>query len=324
MRWWVLISVACGAAPTHPPGNAVIGHDPELAIVDEQHVRLYLVTPKGLQLEREVTLPSTVGSIAWVGDKPVAMMQAQPWDDAHGDASKDGQIGWIGKTFEPFPAVTAWVPNAPKPDDAGMYASAADHPAWRMVVTRAGEVWQGRSEWYFVPDAGGPSNWVFARLAPPPATSTTDEPTWLSGYPLPKLAPPASPQADVVSTGPKTEDEGGPIRPENLLHCTIGGTTVELPPEGDPRTDLFNVDNLEWLATDPPVFRVDEIRAGYTAIVSTVMYEGCTPSATVDSVAVGPDGVIAIYGRSELRLVRGGRVIDKAPGGSVVVFKHPS
>ena len=321
MRRWLALGVACGGGgPTHTLDNVAPGHDPELVIVRTLDARVYVASPRGLQLERDVTLPSTIGELAWVGDKPVAILRAEIYsDEASGDPSLDGQVGRIGSAFEPFPAVKGWIDSAPKPDEASMYAHTADHPAWRMVVTNAGEVWQGRSEWSFVPDAGGPSNWVYARLFPSSPTSTLDAPKSLSEPDVPKITPPANPKADLVTTGPK--DEEGTIKPENLLACTDGSATVQLPPE-DARTELFNVDDLEWLASDPPIFRVDEIRAGYTAIVMPVTYEGCTPSTRFRSVAVGADGYVAVYGPDELWLVKDGRVIGKVPGGRTVVFKR--
>lgn len=323
MRRWMVVCAACGGAPAHLPDNAASGHDPELAVVSGPQVRVYLITPKGPQLERTVDLPSTVGTLAWVGDTPVVQLQAPPWSDetATSDPKRDGEIGRIGKTFEPFAVLpaSAWIPNPPKDAD-GMISSIADHPAWRMIVTSTGEIWQGRSEWYFVPDAGGPTNWVFVRLAPGPPAPTTDEPAEANGYPLPTVAPPASPIAELVSTGPKEEE--GTIKPENLLRCTMDGKAVELPPDGEARSGLFNVDSLAWLATDPPLFSVEEVREGYTAIVTQVFYEGCKPSDTLRTVAAGPDGVIAVYGTSELRVVAHGRVIGTVPGGSSAVFRR--
>jgi hypothetical protein len=310
------VCLACGSAAERPIArNATANHDVELAVAHGSEVRVYHVVAHGLELERTVKLPSTVSALAWVGDEPVVMLEVTPYIDEEGDPKYDGTVGRIGKTFEPFPAVDAkmWAAKAPS-EDPSMYSHEPGRYGWRMVVTDSGEVWLGRSEWYFVPDAGGWTNFVYARLEPGPVTASQTEPTGARDYDLPKLDAPAGVTAELVP-GPPKEAEGT-IVPDNLLQCTIGGTATLLPPEDD-RVELFNVDNLRWLVLDPPMFRVEEVRAGMTAVIVPVIYSGCTKTDLPGPVTAGPQGMYAIDG-PELQIVDRGRVIGKIPPGQVV------
>jgi len=175
-------------------------------------------------------------------------------------------------------------------------------PAWRMVVDEHGGIWQGRSEWFFVPTPADPQLGVRApprrsrRRRRPTSRSPTPDGRWRASRRR-RARPPRS-------CRPARKSDEGTIRPDNLLRCTLAARTVELPPDGDPRVDLFDVGQLTWLANDPPVFSVEEVRAGMTAIVSRVFYDGgCAPSQTLDAVEAGPSGVTAIYGAGELRVV---------------------
>jgi len=313
------VCVACGGASQPPVRNAAPGHDPEMAVASGAEVRVYQITPKGPVLERTVKTPSSVGSMEWVGDTPTVMMLVPSWGDDMDkyDPKYDGQVGRIGKTYEPFAALPAetWASGKPE-QDGDLYTHEIDRAGWQLIVTASGEVWQGRSEWWFVPDAGGWGNWVYARRAPGPVVTSKEQPKEVTGFAMPKVAPAPGVTAEIIPGPPKTDE--GTIVPDQLLQCTTKGETVVLPPEGDPRVELFTVDNLTWLATDPPLFRVEEVRQGYTAIVQPVVYEGCTPTATYGGVTAGPDGISTLGNGADMLVLQNGRVIGKVPNGTVV------
>ena len=329
-RGWILILAACGGAPA-PVANAKAGQDVEFAIVTAQSVRVYLVG-KGLSLERTLPLPSSVGILAWVGKRPVAMLRASQVGDERtdGDPKRDGEIGWLdGARFEPFAALPAATWAAPPPkggEPGGMYSHQPESPGWTMVVSDDGEVWQGRSEWWFMPDAGGFDNWVYARLAPKPTITTLTEPKRAPReYALVGVAAPASITA-TIDKQPMLPLEDGETEPRaphpaKLLHCKAGATTVEFPLEGEDRLGVFDVDKLTWLVTDPPMFQIDEGFEGFTGYWQQSVFEGCVKSTTFTRVVAGPDGVVAMFGKDKLVVVRDGKIIGTATGGSLLTFR---
>ena len=293
-RRWLLLIAACGGAPVATVENAVARRDVELVISHNLEARVYSVG-RGLVLERTIALPAEASGLAWVDDRPIALLRGAVIGDPSFDRelTHDGEIGWLDSRYEPFPrlppATWAAAPTA--------NAAHPGHPDWTMIVTATREVWQGRT----LDDMAGDSRWVFARIVPEPIVTTRAIPRSRPDYAFPVIAAPPSITATID-------------KPAHRLRCTTAGTTLEIAPRPDGSDDIdtpVELDNLTWIVTDPPMFELGD----------GLVFAGCEQAHAYFTSVAGPDGLAAVFGLDELLVMRDGKIIGRVPGGSVLAFR---
>jgi hypothetical protein len=304
------VAAACGGgARVDSLHNAAVAPPHELALAIGSAVSVYAIADGKVTLERTVALPDVPAELAWVGAAPVVLLGGNGAPIA---AMGSGVVGRIGATFEPFAPAPASAWAAPPPPDAdassSMYRHSPDVPGWDLVVTDAGDVWLGRSEWFFVPDNEGYRDWVYARLAPAPAAVTQDKPAPAAPLPLPGVTPPPSVTASLVAIAPQAPD----ARPLHVVRCTSGGTTVDYPP-ADQRAELVDVTDLTWLSSQPPRFRADVVVLGYTTVTIPTLFDGCAATGEGRATVAGPDGLSAIYDETAVIVIQHGATIATLP-----------
>ncbi len=76
-------------------------------------------------------------------------------------------------------------------------------------------------------------------------------------------------------------------------------------------------DDVEWLATDPPMFVAYHGHDGLNPSSDNVLFDRCEPHS-IGAIDRGPDDLIAIDGARELR--RRGELVGHTSGGQIVVF----
>jgi hypothetical protein len=308
------LSLACGCGGAPRGGAARAPRPVRFLAVQGATVKLIEATSAGLRELRSVQAPAEIGAVEWVGAEPVVMLEAF----GEGEAARHGEIGRITERgYEPFaalPAATWEITPAPE---------GFDHfhtPHWKLIVSADGSIWQGRCEWGYFGDGDACTEFVYARLSPPPVATVREEPR--SGRPVFRLAPtPPFMTTQVVLVNvdrPPTEDE--PKRePITILRCTQAGKTTEYPPADDREHGLSG--EITWLSTEPPMYLVERWDEGEEPYLRSILFEGCAESPTFASAKVepGPGGVFAIIGE-QTSIRWGERELGRLEGGGQIRF----
>lgn len=341
----IALGVAACSSSTAPHGVSVPppGHPPVvLALVNGKDVEVVSVTPSASKVLRSARLPSPIVDLQWTGRDPVLLMEHRPIEqclapepayktaeeyaaaqrECQFDPAYDGQIGRLTSTgFQPYPALPASTWAALPPPGPN------DHPCetgcWRLEVTSTDEVYQGHCIAAFSADGREICDtWRYARIdVPGPALASVPEPAPPAVAPRPDASTPfvvaPSPHVKLAFSHvtPPPQYEGEEPEPRRQLQCELGGRTTSYPALAD--LDAGMLEELEWIATDPPMFVAYHGHAGLSGYTDTVLFEGCRPRV-IRALQRGPDDLVAIDGGIELR--RRGELAGRTVGGSLVVF----
>lgn len=292
----------------------------------DARVRFVKMGPSGLVVTRTVVVPAHVAKLEWVGVDPVVLLGWNQWplapnNGAGRKAKHDGEVGVLTKAgYRPLPPTPngAWPTQrlSKPPTDSGFHW---DRPWWTLIGTESDEIWLGRCEWGWEGDGGGCADWSYRRLMPSPEVTTSVEPKPVPRQPLPMVAPSSIVQVDLVDDpsrkGSATAHDGvadGAPATIQYLRCVAGKNVVEFPSR-DERGEggFFGVNNLTWISTDPPIYRIDNWTAGMYLVGTPVIFEGCTQSKSFDDATLdaGPDDTVAMIAHGHLSLFQRGREV---------------
>jgi hypothetical protein len=301
------------------PPPAVDGtQEAEAVLASARHLRFLHVTTTGVVVTRDVALPGRVAEIEWLAGEPVALL-GPAWADE--DGSHAGEVGRVTAKgwapFAPLPEATWKVAHPPKGSEK------MPEPQWRLAVNAKGEIWQGRCDWGHFGEGGDCETTVWARLSPGPVAigRAVPSPRPRPSRTLPKVSPSKELQLAWVKVKPAASD--GPGEPYTIIRCTHGRQAAEIPAPDDRGAFVGMTKRIEWLVTDPPIFRAYATIAGNEVADFPRTYEGCAASTALAdaNLAIGPRGLVGIVAGAKVAIARDGKLIgDVAPGGDVLSF----
>lgn len=308
------VLIACGGARgvggiESGPGRAEV----RLLVTVAAQASFYDVTPSGLRLERAVAVPTHVRAARWVGTDAAVLLEdpaAEPGAPTFGRVSPAG--------FQPLavPVGSLW-----EPAEVREGLEPFDPPWWQLEVGADGATWAGRCAWGYHEDGGDCVEWVYARLGPAPLLTQPSAPEGPAVPPVAFTDAPADLTATiaVMASGeddPDAAAEGGDddapaLEPLRELRCQHGAVDLTWP-DPDEYGSTVDVDEIEWLSSEPPIFRVWAWEDGLERARQPSWFEGCALSATLagGTLVPGPDGYAVLFGSYRLVLVHDGRVID--------------
>ena len=328
---WLVVLAGCWGRTSEPkatPPRVDRGPTVKLAIASGVEVRVVELSRAGTKVLYRVTVPVVVDQLAWIGAEPVAMLQEpasmtcglwaesedealrQRADEECAEAEPDGAIGLVTpqgfRRFDRLP-LAIWKVERRKPEDL------CEQRCFHMVVTKAGEIWQGYcdGDWSEHPGAQQIGcDRTYARIDQRQGISELKDSKFRYQHfehPLPKLAVP--PTVKVSATEVDSHFQ-------NTLRCVHAGKTYVYPKENEPQ-GAFNDEGLQWLATEPPIFQITENYSEYGG--RDVIFEGCIEQS-LDQVVAGPDDLVAVFDREELYVIHRGVLLGKTVGGQAVAF----
>jgi hypothetical protein len=278
-------TVVAPVAPSGPPVRFVAwtqyGDD------EANKVRFFTATATSLVLERTVTVGdhAAINDVVWYGADPIVRY----------DENRVGRI--TDKGFEAFPEVPAakWSKKRP----AGMEDV---NEEWSLDVTSKG-VFLGYCHWGAkgYDDRDECNHTEHVRVFP--GKLVRMEP----GYdPLPEIP--------AVAVPTKTSVKSIELETGLIIACTRDGKTVEIPDATDPDRAYGMGGDLEWLSTEPAVFRVTAYSAGDPTTERIAVFEDCEETGYVNATR-GPHGVFALLGGFDTpsAIRRDGRELGTVP-----------
>jgi hypothetical protein len=301
-------AASCGGRNGVPSVPTTTG-PPEVTFVasDDNTVRFVRVGATTIVVTRTVTVPGLIAELVWVGREPVVMLD-------------DGEVGHISASgYEPFPRVPESLWTIAEPDAQSLHL---DTPLWQLIGDTAGVAWQARCDWGLGKLKNGDvacDAWLYARVPASPTTISRTQPTAAPALAFPDVAPSSRITAEIVSAPADAPDVPG----KPILRCTAAGTTSDFPP-ADQRFDVgryafVGVDDLVWLATEPPMFRITVAVASQRI---DLVFDGCDVSTAFGHahVTAGPHEVVAIFTDQKLSVRRHGREIGTLDDVRIVRF----
>lgn len=303
------------------------------AIANGKTVRMIRTTDTGLVVERTVQAPDVIDRLFWIGPDPAVWLNAGDirWPNMRDPDAEptghEGEMGFITPAgYVKFSSLT-WPPTT-KPTDEESYGGASQ-VAWdQLFTTIDDQLFQSHCSWFGGPDGGWCMRWTYYRRFPAPSTFSSDAKQAGGGWRLPAIKPPATVTAAVVDTttaetDPDADPESYHPPPKKMLRCSVGSRVVDWP-EPDEYGNAIYIGEPEWLATEPPMFRVDTSSyagVGPAAEPTWTVFEGCDPSKRYGRVEGGPRGVVAIFGAQLSVRWLGKEIGSNAVGGSRVAFQ---
>jgi hypothetical protein len=323
MRGWLLALVAVGCKGDAPPSSAAtkplavapVPASPavqRLVVAAERTAQLVEIGSAARIIET-VALPSTVEGVVWIGRDPIALLvaHAAPGEAAAGQ-DLDGTVGALtGSGFVAMPRLPAstWTR---KPREG---TQKLEQARWGLIASTSGELWLGRCDWGGYADGMTIcDDWLWARLGGPFALSSVTSPEFVD---VPHTWPTVAPSSAVAISFAPIQDHADRF----VMTCRAGSATTTFPddPNEDDSADRTSVN---WLSTDPPMFAVDEVRAGFEVTAHTTVFEGCEPSNRFGEATgySGPAGLFVLASTRAASLRRDGKELLALPGAERVVF----
>lgn len=275
-------------APTAPAAPAFAPPAVDIVAIHETTLSFVQTSARGLVEQRSVTLPTSVSQLRFADKDPVVLMLsedrtvAQVW-----------RVTATGHAALAIPDLASW----PAVDTTNF--DHFDTPEWELVTTIEKDVWLGRCEWGYMGEGSSCTQWVYMRLAPDPVVSSFTEPKHrsVSLFSLDVPAPQAAKLAVTLVNDPKNPDPDA-YKDRHIAQCVRDGRTREYPiaDERDPGNGFYDIDQLQWLQTEPAMWMIRRSDACMDLCMRTVIFEGCRESKRFEAAQLveGPENVFAL------------------------------
>jgi len=333
-----LVFVALAACHSTPAAKPTVGDVPEVrfAMAVGNTVQIIRTTSGGLVVERKTPVPTQVSRILWVGPDPAVWLDMSNGMNGEGFPNESfgnpvdppgphqNEMGFVTDTGYRKLAPIEWPPAKPPTGEFAEDMSPVTEDNIALVASK-NAIWQKKCRWYGGPD-GGWCGYEYARRYPAPVTFMVDDAVQEDhryDY-YPKVA--ASPTVTIAHATRLINSDGDPEdfnNKQEILRCTPkGGAPIEYPPPGE--TESWVDQEMHWLSTEPPVFRITEaapyVGVGRVPPATERIFESCSLSKRYSEAAGGPDGIVVLAGDEVTVLWNGREIGHFTRGGDHVVF----